>query len=186
MATELKTKPLSAEEFLAADLGEGTFELIRGEVVAVSPPMPEHGLICGNIIGFLWNYGRTSGLGYVLSNDTAVLTSRGPDTVRGPDVCFYRQDRWPRSEVGRGLPPVPPDLVVEVLSPGNRTGETLVKVGEYLKAGVASVWVVDPGSKEVAIYSAKNAVPQVLAPGDVVENVPGLPGFRCPVADLFL
>jgi hypothetical protein len=33
MATVTQTKLLTAEEFMAADLGEGTFELVRGEVV---------------------------------------------------------------------------------------------------------------------------------------------------------
>ncbi len=44
MATVAKSKLLTAEEFMAADLGEGIFELVRGEVVEVPPPMPEHGV----------------------------------------------------------------------------------------------------------------------------------------------
>ena len=48
MATVTKTKPMTAEEFMAADLGEGNFELVRGEVVEVPPAMPEHGRLCGN------------------------------------------------------------------------------------------------------------------------------------------
>ena len=43
MATVAQTKLLTAEEFMAADLGEGSFELVRGEVVEVPPAMPEHG-----------------------------------------------------------------------------------------------------------------------------------------------
>ena len=43
MATVAPTKLMTAEEFMKADLGEGTFELVRGEVVEVPPPMPEHG-----------------------------------------------------------------------------------------------------------------------------------------------
>ena len=37
MATVAQTKLMTAEEFMAADLGEGTFELVRGEVVEVPP-----------------------------------------------------------------------------------------------------------------------------------------------------
>jgi Uma2 family endonuclease len=186
MATEIKTKLLTAEEFMDADFGEGTFELVRGEVVQMPPSMPEHGVVCNNVAAILWHYGRQSGHGYSLSNDSAVVTERGPDTVRGADVCFYSHAHWPRSQVGTKLPPVPPDLVVEVYSPSNRPGETLDKVGEYLGAGVLLVWVVYPKSRSVAVYRSLDEPPQVLEEGAVIENVPELPGFRCPVADFFL
>lgn len=48
MATGTTTKLMTAEEFMTAELGEGTFELVRGEVVKTPPPMPKHGLVCGN------------------------------------------------------------------------------------------------------------------------------------------
>ena len=101
--------------------------------------MPEHGRVCVNVVVCpLESTARQTGYGYALSNDSAVVTERGPDTVRGADVCFYSQERWPRSQVGWTLPPVPPDLVVEVYSPGNRRGKTLEKVVEYLAAGFPS------------------------------------------------
>lgn len=186
MATVTKPKLLTAEEFMAADLGEGTFELVRGEVVAVPPAMPEHGVVCGNVAGALWDYGRKSGYGYALSNDSAVVTERGPDTVRGPDVCFYSHVRWPRSQVGNSLPPVPPDLAVEVFSPGKRLGEILKKVSEYLEAGVPMVWVVHPKRRHVAVYRAGEELPLFLREGEMLEDLPELPGFRCPVSDLFV
>ncbi|HKI20124.1 MAG TPA: Uma2 family endonuclease, partial [Isosphaeraceae bacterium] len=74
MATATTTKLVTAEEFMAADLGEGSFELVRGEVVEVPPAMPEHGRVCGNAFYLLETYGRQTGLGYALSNDSAVVT----------------------------------------------------------------------------------------------------------------
>src|SRR5262245_20441471 len=139
MATAAETRLLTAEEFMAADLGEGTHELVRGEVVEMPPAMPEHGLICVNIIYLLESYGRQSGLGYALANDSAVVTERNPDTVRGADVCYYSHARWPRAQVAGKLPPVPPDLVVEVVSPGNRIAQIIKKVSEYLEIGVSLV-----------------------------------------------
>src|SRR5262245_35542347 len=178
MATVAKSKLMTAEEFLASDLGEGTFELVRGEVVKVPPPMPEHGRVCGNAFFVLETYGRQTGSGYALSNDSAVLTERGPDTVRGADVCFYSHARWPRSQVGRTLPPVPPDLAVEVISPSNRPGELLRKIGEYLEVGVLLVWVVYPSRRQVAIYRPDQEESTVLKEGEFLENFAELPGFR--------
>jgi Uma2 family endonuclease len=186
MATASQTKLLTAEEFMAADLGEGTFELVRGEVVEVPPTMPEHGRVCVNTGFVLETYGRQSGRGYALSNDAAVVTERGPDTVRGADVCFYSHARWPRSQLGNTLPPVPPDLAVEVYSPSNRRGAMSQKVTEYLVAGTLMVWVVYPANRSVAIYRSDDEPPLVLREGDVIENLPELPGFRCAVADFFV
>jgi Uma2 family endonuclease len=125
-------------------------------------------------------------LGYALSNDPAVLTERGPDTVRGPEVCFYSHARWPESKLGSGLPPVPPDLAVEVVSPGNRPSEMLRKISEYLAVGVSLVWVIDPPRRRLAVYRPGELFPFFLNEGEILENLPELPGFRCPVADFFL
>jgi Uma2 family endonuclease len=186
MATVAQPNLLTAEEFMAADLGEGTFELVQGEVVEVPPPMPEHGRVCGNAFFVLEAYGWQASTGYALSNDSAVLTERSPDTVRGAGVCFYSHARWPGSQVGNTLPLVPPDLAVEVYSPSNRRGEMHKKVSEYLAVGILLAWVVYPASRGVAIHRSDDQPPLVLYEGDVIENLPELPEFRCPVADFFV
>jgi Uma2 family endonuclease len=185
MATATQTKLLTAEEFMAADLGERRFELVRGEIVEVPPPMPEHGRTCMKVGNVLENYGRESGYGYCIP-ESAVATERGPDTVRGPDISFFSRARWPESKIGRGLPPVPPDLVVEVLSPGNRPGEMWRKITEYFDAGINLVIVVDPRMRRVALYRPGDVFPTILNESDHLENLPELPGFRCRVADFLI
>jgi Uma2 family endonuclease len=186
MATVAQPKLLTAEEFMAADFGEGNFELVRGEVVDVPPAMPDHGRVWGKAFLALETYGLQSGLGYALSNDSAVVTERGPDTVRGADVCFYSHARWPESRLSEGLPAVLPDLVVEVLSPRDRPGAMLKKIVEYLEAGVSLIWVIDPPRRRVALYRPGDVFPVFLNEGEILENLPELPGFRCPVADFFI
>jgi Uma2 family endonuclease len=186
MATEAKPKLLTAEEFMKSDLGEGTFELVRGKVVKLTPPMHEHAVVCNNVAGLFWDYGRRSGYGYSLCNDAVVVTERGPDTVRGADICFYSHTRRPRKEVGRSLPKVVPDVVVEVVSPGNRRGEIMQKVSEYLNAGVLLVWVVYPAKRKVFLYRPGDEPAIVLGEFDTIENLPELPGFRCAVSELFV
>jgi Uma2 family endonuclease len=184
MATVTQTKLLTAEEFMAADLGEGRFELVRREVVLVPPTMPEHGRVCSRINWILETFGRTSGFGYCLS-DSAVSTERGPDTVRGPGISFYSHVRWPESKIGTGLPPVRPDLAVEVVSPGNRPGEMQRKVSEYLEAGVLLVLVIDPARRKAALYRQGEVFPTIFNEHDVLENLPELPSFACRLADFF-
>src|SRR5436309_2752413 len=111
---------MTAAEFLDADLGERSCELIQGEVVPMSPGNKEHGTIAINIGAILREYGRRTGFGYVSGLDMAVQTGRQPDTIRGADVAFYSHARLPRDRSRRGIPEVAPDLVAEVVSPGNR------------------------------------------------------------------
>ena len=90
--------------------------------------------------------------------------------------------------VGSGVDSSPgaADLVVEVYSPGNRRGKILEKLAEYLGAGIPLVWIVYPKSRTVTMYRSLDEPPDVLKQDAVIENLPELPGFRCPVADFFL
>jgi Uma2 family endonuclease len=186
MATAAEPKLLTAEEFMAADLGDGNYELVRGEIVEMPRRTPEHGRVCVNVGYALDSFGRETGFGYAISNNSAVLTERDPDTVRGPDVCFYTHSRRPRSQLGKGLPPVPPDLAVEVFSVGNRQGEMIKRVSEYQETGTLLVWVVYSSCRSVVIYRSDDEPPLVLREDAVIENLPELPGFRCPVSDFFV
>lgn len=184
MAITTRT-PITAEEFLERHAGQGAFELVKGEVVELSPGMPEHGRICTKVGFLLESFGRESGYGYVLSNDTAILTERSPDTARGADLCFFSRARLPEAELQPRIAAVAPDVVVEVYSPSNRPAEMRAKVNEYLNVGVRMVWVVYPARRSVAIYRADEPIPSVFAGSDVLENLPELPGFRCQVSEFF-
>ncbi len=57
---------------------------------------------------------------------------------------------------------------------------------QYLEAGVSLVWVIDPIHRRVALYRPDDEVPLILHEGQVLENLPELPGFRCAVANFVL
>ncbi len=179
------TTAITAEQFLAMDLGPGTHELVRGEVVTMPPAGPRHGRICFVAGSILERFGAETGFGYVVTNDSVVVTTRDPDTARGADVCFYRRDRTPDDQLGDGPTPLPPDVVVEVWSPGNRAGDMLEKVREYLEAGVPMVWLLHPARKTLAVHRGDDPVPVLYGEGEAVEGLPELPGFACRVAEFF-
>ena len=81
----------------------------------------------------------------------ARLTSAFPDTVRGADIAFVSWERLPQRSPG-GFPSLGPDLVVEILSPGDRPGETLAKVADWLSAGTRLVWVIDAERRLARIH----------------------------------
>jgi Uma2 family endonuclease len=189
MSTASRPRLMTADEFMDADLGDGRFELVRGEIVRLSPPHYPHAAISANLAGLFWTYGRLSGHGRGAVAG-AVQTQAEPDSVRGPDVMFISYARWPkearRSAPGAPvkLPAVAPDVVVEVVSPNDRRAEVQEKVEEYLSAGTLAVWVVRPDTRTVAIHRDR-AEPAIHADGDAIEDQPELPGFRCMVAEIF-
>ena len=179
------TQLVTAQEFMTMDLGEGLHELVEGEVVDVPLPTPDHGRISFRSGFLLEIYGQRTGLGYVVGNDSAILTGREPDSVRGADVAFYLSATCPRESLKAKPLDVQPALAIEVASPGNRQGDMLDKVSEYLRSGIANVWVIYP-AKRLLIAYRQDDVPTNYYESDPVENVPELPGFRCVVADFFV
>ena len=61
-------------------------------------------------------------------------------------------------------------------------------MAEYLAVGVPLVWVVYPESRTRRHLSLRTIEPPLVLyeDDDVIENLPELPGFRCPVADFFV
>ncbi len=149
----------------------------------MSPAGSEHGMIVAEIAGILRDFVKPRALGVVLGAETGFRICSNPDTVLAPDVAFVRSDR-----VGGGLPkgyfPGAPDLAVEVLSPNDRAGEMFAKVQDWLNAGCASVWVVDPKTQTVTVYGADRKA-LMLASADVLTGGELLPGFSSPVAGIF-
>lgn len=102
--------------------------------------------------------------------------------MRGADIAFVSWERLPQpSPVG--FPPLGPDLVVEVLSPGDRPGEVLAKVGDWLDAGARLVWVIDPQRQIARVYRQDGSETIVTANG-ALDGDDVLPGFSCPLASI--
>jgi Uma2 family endonuclease len=175
---------LTAEEFYALPDAGVPSELVRGRIVPMNMPGFRHGKVCGNIGRLIGGFVADHDLGHVLTNDAGVVTDRGPDTVRGPDVSFYSYAKIPKGSAPIGYPSAPPDLVFEVLSPSDRWPEMLAKTAEYLKAGVEMVCVVDPASETLVVYDAAHPGRTLLA-DEELKFPAWLGGFRLPLRRLF-
>jgi Uma2 family endonuclease len=175
---------LTAEEFANRPETDMAEELVRGVVVMSPPPGFRHGVVCNTLGRLLGDFAADRELGYVLSNDAGVVTRRGPDSVRGPDISYYSYASVPKGGPPVGYAATPPELVCEVLSPGDRWREALEKAAEYLGAGVSLVVIVDPERRTVHIFETERA-PRELGPDDAMRLEPVLPGFEVVVGRLF-
>lgn len=183
MATAELTALMTAEEFGARPDPGYPEELVRGEVVPMPLTDTRHGEVCARATYLLMRFLEDHDLGRVIGNDAGVITTRGPDSVRGPDVAFFSYARIPKGPIARGYQAVSPELVVEVRSPSDRWPKVHAKVGEYLNAGVLVVVVLDPEPRTAHIFGADE--PRRLSVEEDL-TLPGvLDGFAVPVGKFF-
>jgi len=122
-------------EFAQDDQLPDRYELSEhGEIVMSPKPSNRHQVICAEIA-----YQLRAQLGGKAVPEAAVLTTSAG--VRVPDVVWMPEDKWQVVTTNQDLLQAP-DLVVEVLSPGNRQTEINHKIQAYLGSGIQEVIVV--------------------------------------------
>ncbi|SHN30604.1 Endonuclease, Uma2 family (restriction endonuclease fold) [Cyclobacterium lianum] len=104
-------------------------------------------------------------------------------TVVQPDICVVC-DRSKLDEAGCiGAP----DLIVEILSPGNNRKEIHTKFSVYEESGVREYWVIHPSEQTLLVYTLRQGkyVPsRLFTVGDIVSSE-CIAGFHLDVKDLF-
>lgn len=173
---------MTAEELEMLEIPGKVTALVRGQLIVREPLGTRHGVIAANLCGILWSFVRRERLGVVLAQDTGFKIESDPDTVRAPDVAYLSSARM-GSVAPRGYAAVAPDLAAEVVSPSDRAGEILTKVGAWLSAGSRLVWVVDPEREEVRVYRPDGSLTIILGDG-FLDGEDVLPGFSCSVQDV--
>ncbi|MGQ9541495.1 MAG: Uma2 family endonuclease [Armatimonadota bacterium] len=160
------------------------YELVQGELRELAPANIQHGFVAGRILFKLAAFVEALRVGYVLAAETGfVLSEDDGATVRAPDVAFISRERMPLPLPDR-FATVVPDLVVEVLSPGDTFTLVTEKVNDWLRAGVKIVWVVDPSVKRVSIHKPNEPV-RILSEDDTLSGEEVLHGFECKVSEIF-
>ena len=153
------------------------YELVEGELITVSPTMPEHNDVRDTLLVALRNFLAGRGLGRVWSEQAFHLFG---DTVRIPDIAFVRAGR---SIEPRQLPEGAPDLAVEIISPSNTPRELDRRISDYFAAGSIRVWLVFPEHREVYVHGFAGVVRR--RDDDLLDDPELLPGFSVKVSTLF-
>jgi Uma2 family endonuclease len=179
---------MTTDELLAMPEDGVERELIRGQLW--EKPMTRrnrpHSKVTITLGTFLhnWLMQQPKPRGEVLGGEAGFRIRRNPDSTVGIDVAYIS------AELAASTPPMarlvdgPPVLAVEILSPRDEYEQVTEKVKEYLDAGVALVWVVDPAFRTVQVYR-REASPELFNDQQYLSAEPHLPGFRVAVADIF-
>lgn len=156
-------------------------ELIDGILVA-KPMGYREGFLATWIATCLNNFVVPRRLGVVGGPDAVTrLTGR---QLRLPDVSFYPWASLPAGGTHARVGEVAPAVAVEVLSDSNTPAEMARKRREYFASGTRLVWVVDPRTETVAVFTDPTT-PITLTSADTLDGGAVLPGFTLPVADIF-
>jgi Uma2 family endonuclease len=172
---------VSIDEFWRLPRRFPRVELVAGQIVEMIPPGTEHGLVVSRLDRILGPQIEERGLGMVLV-ETGYILGDKPPFVRSPDVSIVLRNRIPEPRPTKFFPG-PPDVAVEVLSPEDRQSEVAAKVAEYLRSGVQTVWVVDPGARTLTVHGHDGAVR--YAHHETVRGTLPLPELEVELAKLF-
>jgi Uma2 family endonuclease len=185
MAPMVDTKKITtADELLRMPDDGQRHELVRGELRTMTPAGSEHGNVSSCLNGSLLSHVKGTGLGKVFDGQTGFQLASAPDTVRAPDVAFVSRERIGAGKLPKGFWPGAPDLAAEVVSPSDSFRMVHEKVLEWLGAGARMVLVLQPDDRTVTVYRSREHV-RILAADDVIEGEDVVPGWRCPVRELF-
>ncbi|HWK05639.1 MAG TPA: Uma2 family endonuclease [Puia sp.] len=165
-------------------------ELFRGKIYRMGAPTTLHQVVTGNLYGEIRNFlkGKSCQV-FVAPYDVRLPVKNRRrddeiDTVVQPDVCIVCD---PSKIDDRGVCGAP-DLVIEVLSPGNSQKEVRYKYELYEEAGIREYWVVNPAEQNLIVFllteEGKFGNARMYANGDkLVMSV--LPGHSIDVTEIF-
>ena len=178
-------KLMTAEELLALPDHDNRQELIRGELIEMPPPGLMHGLVVGAFGWLLGGFVRLNNLPFISTSKAGIFIEREPDTVLAADFALIARERIPDPLPDRGYVfGLVPSLVVEVLSPDYSASVANAKTQMWLDAGVRLVLTAHIADKTVVAHRDDGTV-QRFGVKDTLTADPVLPGFTCPVADIF-
>lgn len=135
---------------------EERLELIKGKIFAMSPaPSLRHQVIAREVIFELRDYFKDHSCQLFFApfdvrlpiKDANIADKKVYNVVQ-PDLCLICD----KSKLDKKGCIGAPDLIVEILSPGNSKKEMLNKFQLYEEAGVREYWIVEPQNETVFVY----------------------------------
>lgn len=182
MAVQDRPKLYSAEDLAAMPEGDMKRELVRGEIIEMSPSGRSHGKLSFHLAELFILRSKARETGEITIEGPGYILSRDPDTVRASDLGYISKERL-KGVSNEGYYSAAPDLAIEIASPNDKGLEIREKVQEYLQAGTQLVVVIYPKLRLIDMYTSSGAT-TVYSDG-ALDFGPVLPDFTLQVKDIF-
>jgi Uma2 family endonuclease len=172
---------ISRLDLLARESG---VEYVNGHVLE-KPVSIESSMIAAVVSRILGNVAKRTDSAWVFDSSMGYQCfADEPGRFRKPDVSVVRGERMVGIDPKSGFFRIPPDLAVEVLSPNDLAYDINEKVEDYLRNGVATVWIIDPNTRSVTVRNADGSA-SVLHEQDEITAGSIIPDFKFKVAEFF-
>jgi Uma2 family endonuclease len=119
-------------------------DYVDGKIIERNVGRPDHSELQSELVFYFRNRRRELNTHAFVAVRMQVAKTR----YRVPDVCVYVGEK-PREQIFR----TPPFICIEVLSPEDRVTRTQDRIDDYLKFGVAYVWVINPANLRVWVHT---------------------------------
>jgi Uma2 family endonuclease len=181
---KIQNKVWTDAEFMALPDDGDHYEVIDGELVSLGNSGMEHGNIGIFLGGLIEIFVRQHKLGVTCDSSTAFKMKGG--NKRSPDISFVSKERLVGlKRIPKGFFNGAPDLVVEIISPGNTFDEIHSKIEEYFESGTRLLWVIHPDERYVLVYHSPQ--PDCLLRGDdALDGEDVILNFKASVSELFI
>jgi Uma2 family endonuclease len=149
------------------------FEFWGGVKRMMTPSGTDHEYVLSNLNGLLYAFVRIKKAGKIFANNTALYLHG--DVMRKDyrlaDLTFVAKERLAIVQA-RGIYG-PPDLVVEIVSPGKKNAERdlVEKFAIYEQFGVQEYWIVTPYLEEIKLYGLKDNRYSLLEASQVLRGI---------------
>ena len=182
--SRISTIKMTARQFL--ELGEDPpgvrLELVDGEIAVSPSPIPDHAYTVLALGALLKAHVDQHDLGMLLPD---VDTIFGEYDVRRPDLFYFQKKRM--HFIGEKAIHGPPDLCIEILSPGSVRTDRRDKFKLYAEGRVRHYWIVDPTQRTVEAYALRGGkyVGGVRGSRSDVIKLPPFPKLSISLAKLW-
>ncbi len=162
-------------------------QIINGDPVMAPSPFGYHQSILGKLYFLLNLYLEKNKQGEVLLSPLDVILEEGLNVVQ-PDLIYIKKENMSIFHKDGHIKGVP-DLLIEIVSPGSVSRDTVEKFQIYEKYGVSEYWIVFPEQKVVEVFELKSGKYHLFCS---TENTKGilssklLPEFQINIETLFV
>ncbi len=178
----LRANSISLTEFLALPETKPAREYLKGEILEKPMPQGEHSLLQNELLMRINQLGKPDKSCYAFPELRCVFA--GQAIV--PDIAIFTWDHIPRTVEGKVANKfeIPPDWLIEILSPEQSTNRVIKKIVFALKQGTQLAWLIDPMDESVTIFYPQS-LPDVKEQEDQLPALEGLQNWQLSVAEMF-
>ncbi len=181
MVNTTTNKKLTLAEFLALPQGDVNCEFVDGYVKLKVSPKAFHSALQAALIVLIRTWCK--GKGRIYPEWAILLKRKGADWAPVPDLTYVSYEKLPKNWQKNEACPVPPELVIEIISPDQTIKEFEEKAKDYFAGGVLRVWVVNPEAMSIRVFDSAKSSQVYIDDVLIVDEL--LPGLELTVRQIF-